>query len=190
MVHALQAHDLVLALVLPVALRFTGHWLPEEPLMVAMGMVAARDAPAHAAALLALLWMSHVVTDFAVYSLGRVAAPRLDRWPRIARRVRPMAERIAGSRWALAALIPVRVFPVGRGAWLMGFGMAGVSRPRFAAADAVAVAVFLLVWCGLGWWVGPRAMPIIEAMKPATFWLLAGAGVTVGGVLAWLRYRS
>lgn len=111
----------------------------------------------------------------------------MDRWPRIARRVQPVAERVAGSRWTRAALIPARVLPLGRGVWLMGFGMGGVPGPTFAALDAVAVAVFLLVWCGLGWWIGPRADLILAAARPVALWLLAAGVAAAGGLLAW-RY--
>jgi membrane protein DedA with SNARE-associated domain len=186
-VHALQAHALLLALVLPPAIRLVGHWLPEEPLMIAMGILAARSTPERAALLFGALWLSHALTDYVVFSLGRALAPRLDRWPRIARRVQPVAERVAGSRWTLPALIPARVLPLGRGVWLMGYGLAGVPALKFAAADAAAVAAFLLVWCGLGWWLGPRVDGALAVAKPATLWLVAAAVVIASAVLSWRR---
>jgi membrane protein DedA with SNARE-associated domain len=185
LVHTLQAHALLLAIVLPPAIRLAGHWLPEEPLMVAMGILAARGTPEQAVVLFAALWVSHAATDNAVFWLGRTIAPHLERWPRIARRVRPVAERVAASRWALTALIPARVLPLGRGAWLAGFGMAGVRWLTFAAVDGFAVAVFLFVWCGLGWWVGPRVNLLLSVAKPAALWLLAAIAASVGAVLAW-----
>ncbi len=174
LVHALQAHALLLAVVLPVMIRLVGHWLPEEPLMVAMGAVAAQSAPARAALLLVTLWASHTATDYAVFSLGRLMAPRLDRWPRVARKVRPVADRVARSRWTLAALIPVRVFPVGRGAWLFGYGLAGVRGVAFVVVDAAAVALFLLMWCGLGWLAGPWVGLRFSLSRPMALWLGAG----------------
>jgi membrane protein DedA with SNARE-associated domain len=187
--HALHAHALLLALLLPPAIRIAGHWLPEEPLMVAMGMLAARGTPGHAAELFAVLWASHACTDYAVFSFGRFMAPRIDRWPRVARRVQPVADRVAGSRWTLAALIPARVLPLGRGVWLMGYGLAGIPGGRFVAADAVAVTVFLLVWCGLGWWIGPRANLLLAVAAPLALWALAAAVASLVGVLLWRRWR-
>ena len=188
--HALQAHAILLALVLPPAIRLVGHWLPEEPLMVAMGMLAARGTAGHAVLLFSALWASHAATDYAVFSFGRFMATRMDRWPRIARRIQPVSERVAQSRWSLAALIPARVLPLGRGVWLLGYGMAGVPGARFVAADAAAVAVFLLVWCGLGWWIGPPVVSLLSAAKPAALWLLAAAASGVAAVLLWKHVKG
>jgi membrane protein DedA with SNARE-associated domain len=189
LVHTLQAHALLLAILLPPAIRLAGHWLPEEPLMVAMGILATRGTSEQAVAIFAALWASHAATDNAVFCLGRIIAPHLERWPRIARRVRPVAARVATSRWMLAALIPARVLPLGRGAWLAGFGMAGVRWLTFAAVDALAVAVFLFVWCGLGWWVGPRIGAFLPVAKPAGLWLLLAVVASAAAVLAW-RHRG
>jgi membrane protein DedA with SNARE-associated domain len=186
--HALQAHALLLAIVLPIAIRLAGHWLPEEPLMVAMGIVASHDTPLQALSLFAALWVSHAVTDSGVFWLGRQLAQRMERWPRIAAKVRPVAARAAASRWTLAALVPARVLPLGRGAWLAGFGVAGVPWRTFAAVDGVAVAAFLFVWCGLGWWFGPRINVMLVAWKPAALWLLVAVVLSVSAVLAWRRF--
>jgi membrane protein DedA with SNARE-associated domain len=183
----LEAHGILLAVLLPPAIRLAGHWLPEEPLMVAMGMLAARSEPQRATLILLLLWLSHALTDNAMYSLGRIVPARLGRWPNLESRVRATAGRVNGSPWALAALVPVRVLPLGRGAWLMGFGLAGVPRLRFIPADGLAVAVHLLVWCGLGWWLGSRAGDLVEVLKPAAGWALLAAAAAVAAVWGWRR---
>ncbi len=183
--HAVQEHSLLLAVLLPPAIRIVGHWLPEEPLMVAMGMLAARSGPDRAAAILGLLWLSHAATDHAVFSLGRLLSPHLERWPRVARRVRPVADRIAASRWALAALVGVRALPLARGAWLLGFGVAGVRRSRFAVADGAGVTTDLLLWCGLGWWLGARMDTLLPVARPAALWLLLAVVASAAAVTAW-----
>jgi len=187
LLHTLQAHALLLALVLPPAIRLVGHWLPEEPLLVAMGVLAQRSAPPEAVAILTLLWLSNAVTDHVVFGLGRVLAPRLGRWPRVESRLRPVLERAASSRWALAAFVPARVLPLGRAAWLAGFGVAGVAYGTFAAVDGAAVALHLLVWCGLGWWAGTHAALVVDVAKPATAWFLLAVVASVAAVLLWRR---
>lgn len=188
--HALEAHGILLAVLLPPAIRVAGHWLPEEPLMVAMGMLAARNEPQRAALILALLWTSHAFTDNALYTIGRLLPARLGRWPILETRVQAVAARVKGSRWALAALVPARVLPLGRGAWLMGFGVAEIPRLRFVPADGLAVAVHLAVWCGLGWWLGSRAGDVVGVLKPAAAWGLLAAVAAVAGVLAWRRFGA
>jgi membrane protein DedA with SNARE-associated domain len=188
MVQALRAHALLLALVLPPAIRLVGHWLPEEPLMVAMGILAQRSKRPEAAAILGLLWLSNAATDHVVFGLGRVLAPRLGRWPRVERRLRPALERAARSRWTLAAFVPARVLPLGRGAWLAGFGVAGVPISRFAPVDVVAVAAHLVVWCGLGWWLGANATDVVAVAGPAAAWAVLAAVAGAGAVMAWRRY--
>jgi membrane protein DedA with SNARE-associated domain len=190
LVHTLQAHAILLAVLLPPAIRLAGHWLPEEPLMMAMGIVASQAAPGHAALVLALLWASHSATDHAVFSLGNVALPRLGRWPRVQRRVVAVGERLAESRWALLSFIPARVLPLGRGAWLLAFGVAGVARSRFAAVDAVAITLHLLVWCGLGWWLGVHAGDLVAVARPAALWLLLAAVAAFAAVLVWRRLTA
>jgi membrane protein DedA with SNARE-associated domain len=187
--HLLQAHALLLAVVLPPAIRVAGHWLPEEPLMVAMGALASRLDPSRAFLLLALLWLSHSATDHAVFSLGGALWRRLDRWPRLAAKVKPVAARLNASPWALAGLIPARVLPIGRAAWLAGCGGVGIPRARFAFADALAVSANLGVWCGIGWILGDRPFVTRDLLLPVTLWSLAACALAVLAVSAW-RHRT
>ena len=87
----------------------------------------------------------------------------------------------------MAALVPARVLPLGRGAWFAGFGVAGVRWLTFAMVDGFAVAVFLLVWCGLGWWLGARAEVILPLARPVGLWLLLAVVARVAAVLGWRR---
>jgi membrane protein DedA with SNARE-associated domain len=149
----LEPHAFVLALVIPPVIRVVGHWIPEELFMVAIGVLAARaDSPGTAAAILGAVLLSHFVTDQAVYLAGRWLRPRLGRFPRIDGRLRFVTDRLAASPLALLGLVPARVLPVGRGAWLAACGVVRVPWPRFATVDLSALVVHLCVWSGLGWW--------------------------------------
>lgn len=170
-----QAHVLLLALLLPIAFRIAGHWIPEEPLMVLVGVLAARAGGAEAAAILFLMWAGHFITDQVVFALGRTVAPRLARWPRVERRIAAVAERVADSAWALAAFVPARVLPLGRGIWLLGLGVAAVPRARFVLVDALALALHVGVWCGLGWWLGPHLDEVPQLARTAALWVLVAA---------------
>jgi len=150
----LEPHALLLALLLPPVIRAVGHVIPEELFMVAVGVLAARaGSPTEAAVLLAAAGLSHLVTDQAVYLAGRWLRPRLGRFPRIASQLESVASRLEGSPAAMAGFVPARVLPLGRGAWIAGCGVAGVSWRRFLAWDLVALSVHLLAWSGLGWWL-------------------------------------
>jgi len=179
-----QAHAVLLAVLLPVAFRVAGHWVPEEPLMVLLGALAARAGGPEAALILGLLWLGHLVTDQAVFTAGRAVAPRLARWPAVERRVAAVAGRVAASPWSLAAFVPARVLPLGRGAWLLGLGVAGVPPGRFLVVDAAALVLHVAAWCGLGWWLGPRLAGVPELAGAAALWALAAAACAGLAVLA------
>ena len=149
----LEPHALLLALVMPPVIRVVGHWIPEELFMVAMGVLAARaGSSGAAAAILVAVVISHFATDQVVYLAGRWLRPRLGRFPRIEGRLRFVTDRLATSPIALLGLVPARVLPVGRGAWLAACGVVRVPWPRFAAVDFSALVLHLSVWSGLGWW--------------------------------------
>lgn len=150
----LEPRALLLAVGLPPVIRAVGHVIPEELFMVAIGVLAARaGSPTEAAVLLGAVTVSHLVTDQVVYGGGRWLRPRLNRFPRIEPRLESVATHLVESPLALAGLVPARVLPIGRAAWLAGCGVAGVSWPRFLFWDAVAVTAHLLTWSGLGWWL-------------------------------------
>lgn len=149
----IQPHALLFAIALPPLIRLVGHLIPEEVFMVVIGALAARaPTSSHAAALLVAVTASHFVVDQATYLAGRWLRPRLDRWPRIGARLRHVTVALERSPGALFGLIPARVLPLGRGAWLAGCGVVGVRWDRFAGFDLVANLVHLLFWSGLGWW--------------------------------------
>jgi len=165
---------LLLALVLPPVIRIVGHWIPEELFMVALGVLAARaDSPVDAVVLLTTVTASHFVTDQATYLVGMVVAPHLRRYPRIAQRLQLVTDRLQTSPAALLGLVPARVLPIGRGAWLAGCGVVRVSWRRFAAVDLLALIAHLATWSGLGWWLSgdlSRLAASTERWKVTAAW--------------------
>ncbi len=187
----LQPHALLFALALPPVIRMVGHWLPEELFMIAMGVLAARsDSPLAAVTLLGAVLVSHFATDQGVYLAGRWLRPRLDRFPRLAHRLEQVTGRLATSRGALLGLVPARVLPLGRGAWLAGAGVVGVPWVRFAAVDVIALAAHVLLWCGLGWWLAGdllRLAASAEMIKAASLWAVAATTSVIIALVLWRR---
>jgi membrane protein DedA with SNARE-associated domain len=185
----LQPRALLLALALPPVIRVVGHWLPEEVFMVAIGVLAAQaGSPAAAAVLLAAVVLSHFVSDQAVFLGGRWLRPRLARFPRIESRLALVTGRLASSPAALLGLIPARVLPLGRGAWLAGCGVVGIPWRRFAAVDLAALLVHLATWSGLGWWLATdlgRLAASTEVGKVVGVWLGVGLVAVLGVVAVW-----
>lgn len=185
----LEPHAILLALVLPPVIRVVGHWLPEELFMVAMGVLAARSGSANTAALiLGAVLASHFLTDQIVYMLGRWLRPRLNRFPRIEGRLRVVTDRLMESPPALLGLVPARVLPLGRGAWLAACGVVRVPWPRFAAVDLAALVVHLAVWSGLGWWFAgdlQRLSTSAETGKLVGTWLAVALITAISAVLLW-----
>jgi len=187
----IEPHAVLLALALPPVIRLVGHWLPEEPFMIAMGVLAARsDSPRTAVAILGAVVLSHFVTDQAVYLGGRWLRPRLGRFPRIERRLQAVTGRLAKSRGALLGFIPARVLPLGRGAWLAGCGVVQVPWPRFVAVDLAALILHLAVWSGLGWWLAgdlQRLAFSADLAKIAGIWLAVALIAAISAVIFWRR---
>lgn len=190
LLHQAQEHALLLAVLLPVAFRIVGHWVPEEPLMVVLGVLAARSAAPQAALILGLLWLGHLATDQAVFSLGRTVAPRLTRWPRVERRVAAVAGRVGESPWALAAFVPARVLPLGRGIWLLALGVAAVPRVRFLVVDAMTLVLHVGLWCGLGWWLGPHLAQVPTMARTAALWLVVAVAAATVAIFVRRRVAS
>jgi membrane protein DedA with SNARE-associated domain len=187
----LEPRALLLALAMPPAIRVLGHLIPEELFMVAMGVLAARShSPEQAVLLLGAVTLSHVLTDQLVYGGGRWLHPRLSRFPRIGHRLAGVAARLNESPAALAALVPARVLPCGRAAWLAAAGIAGVRWHRFLFWDVVAVIAHLATWSGLGWWLAGD-LARLESTAVAGGWIGAAMLVTVvAAVPALMVFRS
>lgn len=187
----LDPHALLLALALPPVIRVVGHWIPEELFMVAMGVLAARrGSPAEAATLLAAVLGSQLVADNLVYLAGCWLRSRLDRFPRFALHLRRVATRLEEHPAALAGVIPGRVLPLGRGAWLAGCGVAGVTWPRFAVVDLAALLCHLGVWSGLGWWIAGdlrRVEVSTELGRLAAVWSVLAVVAAVSVLAVWRR---
>lgn len=183
----LEPHALLLALALPPVIRIVGHWIPEELFMVAMGVLAARNESSQGATLiLGAVLLSHFVTDQAVYVAGMWLRPRLDRFPRFQSRLTQITARLEESPSALLGLVPARVLPLGRGAWLAACGVVKIRWPRFAAVDLAALVAHLALWSGLGWWLADdlgRLEQSAQTAKMVGAWL---AAALIFGVTAWL----
>jgi len=185
----IEPHAILLALLLPPIIRIVGHWIPEELFMVTLGVLAARSPSASAAtAIFGAALLSHFVTDQIVYLGGRWLRPRLERFPRIEARLGSVANRLTDSPGALLGLVPARVLPLGRGAWLAACGVVRISWVRFAMVDLAALVVHLCVWSGLGWWFAGdlgRLAASADAGRIAGVWLAGALITTVTAVILW-----
>ncbi len=185
----LEPHALLLALALPPVIRIVGHWIPEELFMVAMGVLAARSGSANSAALiLGAVIASHFVTDQMVYLAGTWLRPRLVRFPRIEIRLKAVTNRLAESPMALIGLVPARVLPLGRGAWLAACGVVRIQWIRFAAVDLAALLLHTSVWSGLGWWFATDLQKLAnsaDAGKLAGMWLATTLVLAIAVVMVW-----
>jgi membrane protein DedA with SNARE-associated domain len=185
----LEPHALLLALALPPVIRVVGHWIPEELFMISIGVLAARaDSGGGAATILAAVGLSHFATDQLVYLAGRWLRPRLGRFPRIERRLRTVTEHLEHSPVALLGLVPARVLPLGRGAWLAACGVVRINWVRFAAVDAAALVVHVAVWSGLGWWFAgdlQRLGSSADTGKLIGTWLAVALIVAISAVMIW-----
>ena len=190
----LEPHAVILALALPPVIRVVGHWIPEELFMVAIGALAARSHSSQTAALiLGAVLVSHFATDQVVYLGGRWLRPRLGRFPRIEARVHTITARLADSPGALLGLVPARVLPLGRGAWLAACGLVRIPWPRFAAVDLAALFVHLSVWSGLGWWFAgdmERLATSVESTRVAGVWMAAALVTATMLVILWHSRQS
>jgi membrane protein DedA with SNARE-associated domain len=186
----LEPHALLLAVALPPVIRIVGHLVPEELFMVATGVLAARSGTAgEAASLLIAVTLSHIATDHCVYLAGRWLRPRLWRFPRVQRRLQRVTRRLSSSPAALLGLIPARVLPLGRGAWLASCGVVGVSWRRFLLADVSALTVHLTLWSGLGWWLGGdlgRLETVVHVSKVTGVWAVTSLALIL---LLWFGWR-
>jgi membrane protein DedA with SNARE-associated domain len=185
----IEPHATLLALLLPPVIRIVGHWIPEELFMVTMGVLAARSPSAGGAAtIFGAVLLSHFVTDQIVCLGGRWIRPRLERFPRVEARLASVTDRLTDSPGALLGLVPARVLPLGRGAWLAACGVVRIPWVRFAAVDLAALVVHLCVWSGLGWWLAGdlgRLAASADAGRIAGLWLAAALITTVTAVILW-----
>jgi len=185
----LEPHALLLALALPPVIRIVGHWIPEELFMVALGVLAARaDSAGGAATILGAVVISHFASDQLVYLAGRWLRPRLGRFPRIETSLGAATKRLSESPSALIGLIPARVLPLGRGAWLAACGVVRVPWLRFAPVDLAALAIHTIVWCGMGWWFAgdlDRLSGSVENGKFVGTWLAVALIISISAVTLW-----
>lgn len=184
-----EPRALILALVLPFIIRIVGHWVPEELFMVTMGVLAARSgSPREAAVLLGAVTLSHFTADQGMFFVGRWLKPRVGRLRWVASKLDFVSNRLTSSPAALFGLIPARVLPLGRGAWLASCGLVGIAWKRFAAVDLLALLVHLVTWSGLGWWLSTdiaRLQHSAEVGKIIGTWVAVALLAAVGVYLVW-----
>jgi membrane protein DedA with SNARE-associated domain len=162
--------------------------------MVSIGVLAAHgESPQRAALIFGAVLLSHFVTDQAVYLVGLWLRPRLDRFPRIRSRLTLITGRLEESPSALLGLVPARVLPLGRGAWLAACGVVRIRWSRFAAIDLTALVVHVALWSGLGWWLADdlgRLEQSAQTAKLAGGWLAVALILVAVGWLVWGRYEN
>ena len=161
--------------------------------MISVGIVAARsDDAAATGLLLAVLLASQFATDQSTYAVGRLFGPRIRRIDRLSDRLRAVTDRLESSPIAVLSLVPARVFPLCRGAWLVGCGLAGVRWRTFAAVNVVALLTHLAVWAGLGWWFADDLVAITrsaEQLKVVGVSTVIGLVGVITLVTAWHQRR-
>ncbi len=161
-----------------------------------VGTIIAEPLAAHAigntagtaALILGAVILSHFVTDQVVYLGGRWLRPRLGRFPRIEARLASTTGRLAETPGALLGLVPARVLPLGRGAWLAACGVVRVPWIRFASVDLAALVVHLAVWSGLGWWFAGdlgRLAASTDTGRVAGVWLAVTLITVITMVILW-----
>ena len=185
----IEPHALLLALALPPVIRVVGHWIPEELFMIAMGVLAARTGSlAAGTVLLAAVLASHLTADHVVFAVGHWVRPRLGRYPRVEVRLQRVTSRLQTSPHALWSLVPARVLPLGRAAWLAACGVVKTPWRRFVVVDVVALLVHVCVWSGLGWWLASDLAQLgatVEVWKVAGLWAGLAVVVSLAGVAGW-----
>jgi membrane protein DedA with SNARE-associated domain len=177
---------------MPPVIRIVGHLVPEELFMITMGVIAAGcESPRQAVALLSVVLASHLVTDQVVYLGGCWLRDRLQRFPRARGPIEKVTSRLTSSPGAILGLIPGRVLPLGRAAWLAGCGVVGVPWRLFVAVDLAALLVHLGTWSGLGWWLAgdlSRLAVSAQVGRMLAVWVVVTLICAISAVLVW-RWR-
>jgi membrane protein DedA with SNARE-associated domain len=172
-------------------MRFVGHLLPEELFMIAIGVVAHRaDSPADATVLLGAVFVGHLIGDHTMFAVGVWLERRTQAFPRLAARVRPLAARLRSRPSRLLGLIPGRVFPFARGAWMAACGYVNVPLWLYTTVDALAIVVHIAFWSGLGWFFAGHVSSLevlVEAAPVVAAWIVATLLTAIGSVVVWRR---
>ena len=168
MLRLLDQYD-ELAIFLWLLIEETGFPLP-LPGDLAMVLAGHRvgEGKMHAAWALVLLESATLIGGSILYWLGvRGGRPLLQRYGRYVRLDRARLERaeVWMQRRQFVAVLVGRVTPGLRNVSVIAAGVFGVPYRVFLPAFALGSTLWLLVFFGLGFWVGPRALEVVGAVR-------------------------
>ena len=168
MLRLLDRHD-DLAIFLWLLIEETGFPLP-LPGDLAMVLAGHRvgEGKMHAVWALVLLETATLIGGSILYWLGvRGGRPLLQRYGRYVRLDRARLERaeVWVQRRQFVAVLVGRVTPGLRNVSVIAAGVFGVPYRVFLPAFALGSTLWLLVFFGLGFWVGPRALEVVGAVR-------------------------
>lgn len=167
---------------------FLGAFLEGDITVIVAG-VAAHVGILHLTLALAAGFLGGLLRDSTCYALGRSSTRARD--TRAYTRAAAAVERMAGRFGPLQILVAPFVYGV-RTASMVFWGVNGLPYGRFLALDALACAVWVILFSGAGYLLSDRAEALVGEVKSIEIWLLAAIALTIAAVLSarWIRARA